>query len=572
MKQLNSILTVTLGWSLLLGACTDPPVSPYDDAPAPTGVVEGSVLYIGPPPQCENGVPSGRVILTLFDYNNPPPPVGTALSPVNMLSMKASSLFGSNDCGLIEADPSARVQRSAPFVWPNVPLSSTTGEVASYQLKGFFDYDSDFNPFFGIRKQPTATDIAGGAYVDPTATIKVPTAINFESVEERPLGQVVSNVTVTLAAPIVTERPMFELGSDTKALDSGTTLTVADDVNPAGPELEPDKYEHGLWLQTEMTLERLDPNNAEVAAAFEAAGIQVDKAQPYPWMLESVDFYGGTDGAPDYFPLFANHPILGDEGSILELMEADYLWKTPLVFFSRARTSFEIQGNVPTVSLIGTVRQVVAPASPVLNSVEVIVPPIALVNLDPTNPACSVPYLAPGNSATAYESRPSDCQELPTGEYDVVVFHGFAATLVNGLPSYLFSGQAWVIPNELGGTDSMYLNPAGGQLPAASQLVSQGPTGRYRVVENTASNGVRDDCTEAVDFTVDGPVIRAINFVPVPDACCANVAHLCDIPLCETAAAQAGGRIRRSSGLDPTTGLPTCIPFLMPASCCETAE
>ena len=74
---------------------------------------------------------------------------------------------------------------------------------------------------------------------------------------------------------------------------------------------------------------------------------------------------------------------------------------------------------------------------------------------------------------------------------------------------------------------------------------------------------------EAMDFLASEPGMRPVNFIPVPDNCCAAVDHLCDIPLCETVTAQAGGRIRRSNAIDPITGLPNCLPFLMPASCCE---
>ncbi|MBT6489712.1 MAG: hypothetical protein HOK97_08120 [Deltaproteobacteria bacterium] len=568
MKHKHSLsgLILTLTW--FLSACTEPPVIPYKDAPIPTGVIKGSILYIGPPAQCEDNKPTGQLILTLFLNDNPPPPAGTALSPVNMLSMKASSVFSEDDCGLLEADPSSFVQRSASFVWPNIPLGTIEGDVASYQIRGFLDYDSDFNPFFGVRKQPTAGDIVGGAYIDPTAAVKAYAPINFQSLVERPQGQVVSNITVTLAAPVVTERPMFELGPETEPMDSGTVLTIMDSDNPTAPQLDPQKYEEGLWQQNQMTIVSLDTSDTAYDEALLAAGIQVED-EPYPWMLEPVDFYGGADGVADYFPLFATHPILGDEGSILSFMDGDYLWKTPLVFFTRARRPEEIQGNVPNVTLIGTVRQVLAPEAPVLNSIEIIVPPVALVNLDPTDPACQIPYFAPGNTASAFETRPSECQELPTGEYDIAVFHGFAATLVDGVPTYVFTGQAWVIPNELGPTDTMYLNPTTGQLPENMQLVSQGPTGRFRVVENTSSNGVRNQCEEGMDFLSAEPGMRPINYQPVPENCCAAVKHLCDIPLCETVAAQAGGRIRRSNSTDPVTGLPQCVPFFMPSSCCE---
>ena len=131
------------------------------------------------------------------------------------------------DCELPTDSPSFYVQRSVSFTAQHTSCNPA-GATASYQIRGFLDYDADFNPFFGVRKQPTAGDIVGGAFIDPTAAVKVPAAIDFESFIDRPKGQVVSNITVTLAAPVVTERPMFELSGETKAMDSASTLTVMD--------------------------------------------------------------------------------------------------------------------------------------------------------------------------------------------------------------------------------------------------------------------------------------------------------------------------------------------------------
>ena len=99
------------------------------------------------------------------------------------------------------------------------------------------------------------------------------------------------------------------------------------------------------------------------------------------------------------------------------------------------------------MTLLGTVKS--QPADPVQDSIQVVVPPAALVNLDPSDPACTIPYFAPGNLTSAYELAP-ECQELPTGEYDVTVFHGFAAVMADGVLSHTFTGQFWSIPNEPG--------------------------------------------------------------------------------------------------------------------------
>ena len=63
------------------------------------------------------------------------------------------------------ADPTpedfAFITRTAEFTWPELPLGG------AYQIRGFFDYDGNFNPFFSVTNIPTAGDIGGGAFVDP---------------------------------------------------------------------------------------------------------------------------------------------------------------------------------------------------------------------------------------------------------------------------------------------------------------------------------------------------------------------------------------------------------------------
>ena len=186
---------------LLSVGCETPPVMPHADAPVPTGVIEGTVFYVGSAPECsEQGEPQGRVILTLFSYNNPPPPVGSATSALNLYSANADQLFSSTDCG-----NTATIHRSMPFVWPNIPLSAAAGTEVSYQIRGFYDRDEDFNPFFSVRNQPTAGDVLGGAFVDPSSPTHY-APINFGSRASNELGQVVRNITVTLGAPARTER------------------------------------------------------------------------------------------------------------------------------------------------------------------------------------------------------------------------------------------------------------------------------------------------------------------------------------------------------------------------------
>ncbi|MBC7172609.1 MAG: hypothetical protein H5U40_09295, partial [Polyangiaceae bacterium] len=133
--------------------CDDPPIDA--NTPPPRGVMEGTVLYVGPRPTCdyENGVPvraHGRVILTLFAFDNPPPPEGSATSAANLIAIPGTKLFGNlaQSC-LPEGGapvPGESVTSSVDFTWPELALG-ITGPV-EYRVQGFYDHDEDFNPFF----------------------------------------------------------------------------------------------------------------------------------------------------------------------------------------------------------------------------------------------------------------------------------------------------------------------------------------------------------------------------------------------------------------------------------------
>src|SRR5262245_33935560 len=91
----------------LSGACTSPKQDDFRSeggiSPDPTGVIEGSVIYLGPQPRCryEHGKATeviGVVFLTLFEFDNPPPPEGRATGAVNAFVLPGSELFTTRDC------------------------------------------------------------------------------------------------------------------------------------------------------------------------------------------------------------------------------------------------------------------------------------------------------------------------------------------------------------------------------------------------------------------------------------------------------------------------------------------
>jgi hypothetical protein len=204
---------------------------------------------------------------------------------------------------------------------------------------------------------------------------------------------------------------------------------------------------------------------------------------------------------------------------------------------------------------------------------DLLVPPIAIVDLNPDVPVCRIPIIAPGNLADEYERESmTECQELPTGTYEIYIQHGVAGgTASTGAPANIsenglrvlggeFVSQRWRVPNEA----------------LANFASDQSLAGTFRVVETdpdtapdaaamTYGHGVAA-CEEAPD-PVDPTMTRPIDTPPLPPACCDQVEHLCGIPLCPVD--MSGSSATRAATM-VVDGKPNCMPFLVPASCCGT--
>jgi hypothetical protein len=621
MSRRLSILLVSMLLAAMAG-CEPPNTDDGGSVPEVSGRIEGTVLYVGQRPNCTyaDGVPSavqGNVILLLFRADDPPPPQGTATSAESLLVVPGGELFRIEDC-LPETPSPAEltevITRSAEIVWPDIALGETDAGI-DYQIRGFFDRDADFNPFFAVRRLATKGDVAGGAFVSTTEEPSQFARIHFDGRESRPNGQVVAGVAVTLGARVETELPASQIADGTSALSSEATIPATTD---------PIAREQELWELTRMRLELIDPTR-------HAGGISID---PHPsgfaFFVAPVD--ADRDGEQDL------HPTLGAAG---------IRWEHPIVILRRARNPFEIAAGIPDAMIVGAVRPTqTASKRTFAPGIDVIAAPIAVVTLDPTNAACRVPYIPPGNQpAETYESVPVDCQELPTGNYDVNVLAGIAggraidyrAALAAEMPDVpedeldalvalrtdngwtieggSFSSQGWSIPNELGCPDPLYRPNAvdeDGTPIAVSQVdedpfttcgppegpcddsgtnmqCTQGPAGRFSVVDPTPDNAPDPADTSPghgiaacrTAYSAADMMPREVRYLEVPEACCAPIAHLCGLPLCplRDGAALAGGsgvraiRELRVPGEDFTvaedgTVTPLCVPFLMPASCC----
>ncbi len=589
-------LSLVLAVSLL--GCGDPPVDDGDGgtAPEPTGVMEGTVLYIGPRPRCaenEAGVrlPVGRVVLTLFAFDNPPAPEGLATSALTLFTIPAPRLFTSlDDCLPDDAtldDRRVFITRSVGFTWPEIPLGHEAP--VAYQVRGFYDYDADFNPFFSTSNQPSAGDIIGGVIADPNAAVIAFAPIRFGTRAANPHGELRSGITVTLAAPVNTERPIFRIES--KPLSSEATFPLVPD---------PIERERLLWEATETRLslyarDPSDPATASLRAALEAGGLDLDTTNPfaYAWFVRELD--ADRDGAAD------PHPILGSQG---------IAWKTPAPVMRRVRERPDVEAaaRIPEVLLFPSVRPTQTAAQEVFfPDIDVLVPPVGVLQTAP-DPRCSIPIVPPGNIAPLYEGGTTECQELPAARYSTTVFHGVAAGVPTGgglvrcdadpsgcgagtscvdgacvvlpptsttgtnLRGGTYSGQAWTVPNELGDAT---------QIGADRVLPEQGPAGLFLVQDPDPSTPNAEppaSCTMALDpLTLAQRPVSYTNFAEHGDRadevrtlCCGPIAHLCEVPLCPAVDAGDGLMVRPGpTNLAPDGITPECVPFRMPAACCD---
>ncbi len=184
MRNIVKMGVVGLCMALASLGCEDPNISEYEPR---TGVISGTLLYRVPTLShpCMDSLPQGRVLILLFDANNPPPPRGTG-SPVNFIVVPPEKIFGSGQ------EPADGVYAS-PFVMSGV-------KAGNYLISAFMDADGDFNPAIDLLAQPSAGDVGGG-YVDLATGQSIVVSVGQ--------GELVEQITVNLGLPVLNERPAF---------------------------------------------------------------------------------------------------------------------------------------------------------------------------------------------------------------------------------------------------------------------------------------------------------------------------------------------------------------------------
>lgn len=622
LPSIRASLLAFLGLALsMLGGCEPPEQDVFKSqggiSPDPTGIISGNILYVGPSPSCEfddSGRAQrviGRVLLTLFAYDNPPPPEGRATTALNLFVIPGEDLFSTADCRPqgVPVDPGQKLTRSIPFYWSQIALGQGNQE-AVYQIRGFYDTDEDMLPFFSVRNLPTAGDIIGAALTDPQNPSRGLLRIRLPGAESAPNGYVRKGVIVALGNFVWTERPAFEASSSNRYLESDDPVRVTLDAETELPN--PTQTVINIWEGTcegggrgcGFSLLQLEEGAAR--ESFAAGDVQLDfSPEKYAWVSAPVDILTVNPDAPDEAKpdgVPDPHPLLGANAGVP--------WFTPIVIMTRTaptveQANIELAARIPNVRLIGTTLLDAAGTGPAhrvqLGELPVAVPPAAVVELDLFDTECRVPYLAPGNFAQAWEARFTTCGELPTGIFGISTIQGAGGgepvsesdpdVSESGIvfEGSVLPGQAWTLPNDLALEE---------QVGAGKTLPSQG-RGQLFVVFDPDS-GSTGDCATALDantlarrdvmyrgICADGEDHRVENPAGVdgqaclPAHCCENIQHLCGLPLCPLCDEQTcpgtdfGGRQVRSGPTridritDDNWRVPNCIPFELPALCCN---
>ena len=573
---------------LVVSGCEDIPQDSFASrggiSPDPTAILEGSIVYNGPAPACRYEAGQaveviGNVVLTLYEYDNPPFPEGSAAGSSNLLVVLGSRLFDLADClpDGARPDPNKRISRSVPFVWPRLTLSPELE--LSYQIRAFYDYDNDFNPLFSVTRLPTAGDVMGAALNDARDVNMGLLRVTLPRLFDAPNGIVRRGITLVLGNIVATERPVFRLGSE-RRLSADAPFTLVGD-----PE-QPDAL---ATLRGFRALTCNDPGSANGAACglsierlprtdaakLLASDIDVNFDDPaaYAFYLDKVDLKTIVEGnvdraAPD--TKIDTHPVLGTT------LGLD--WYAPMVFMTRRRTSArEVQAGIPNVRLIGSV--LLDEPSPALGrafaqgGVPIAVPPMALVEWTAANVSCRVPYVAPRTPAAVTAGQLAHCGELPTGYYDVAVYSGSSGGLPGGTaPNVMPTFQSWSVPNELGLPEQVNENVIPSQAPSAAFFVSDPNADPSR---NNCEAQAGSLCAGATLPVIEPDLGRGFDSPTcLPSRCCDAIAHLCGLELCpRKTLPEEGGRgyIDGPAEVAPNANnvpVPNCVPFEMPRQCC----
>lgn len=306
-------LSALLAFGIAVGALScdhELPLLEFEELP-PRGVIEGQVLYKGPPPCTENQHVVGAAVLYLFHSDGLPPPDGLAPSVENFSAVAGDVLFADffdklqfNADGSRWCAPQGTPDISASASFVISPVSS-----GSFQIRSFYDLDGDYFPTFAYSNLATKGDINGGSLSNIGAffegarpqyrTIEVG-SVNAEGQYVMPSeGVRLQNVTVGLSQPYELQRPYMHY--------AGVIDEQYGNTDPNNIVMPADYWAEDFSLAgTEGSLLRVQFNagvpEAEKAAAM-APPFNFHLEDPGKLMVYRFDFNGdGVVGDGDNIP------------------------------------------------------------------------------------------------------------------------------------------------------------------------------------------------------------------------------------------------------------------------------
>ncbi|APR85541.1 Hypothetical protein A7982_10890 [Minicystis rosea] len=239
--QLLPLPIVALALVSAFGGCAEPPVFlPPGQAGSPAGVLSGTVTYSGPLPCTRDGRIVGAAVLEVFDTRFLPPPEGLGTTAQSLAVVPGSQLFAGvagrltfNENGELWCPDETAKHVNVSASWTAAPLVG-----ALYEVRGFYDYDENFDPVISIFKFPTKGDIAGGA-IENAAEVLQGAAPAYRRIGlgiEQPDGTFqipeegsnIGGITVTLGLPLPLQPPIFNAKSVNYSSKACKNKTIVD--------------------------------------------------------------------------------------------------------------------------------------------------------------------------------------------------------------------------------------------------------------------------------------------------------------------------------------------------------
>lgn len=437
-------------------ACEDPEIFiPLQQFGGPAGVIEGTVTYTGPAPCFRNGHILGAAAILAFDTRLLPPPEGLGTSAASVDIVSGDELFAGvraqveqNPDGCL--NPAEKITVSA--TWAIAPLPAGT-----YQIRGFYDLDGDFDPAFSISTLPTRGDVGGGAIQNPVEAGAGTEPPRYREItlgvngQIPPEGDLVEGVAVSLGLSLPLERPVFHvaevLAPAGESTDPANVVMSSDYQLPVFSGTEP--------AATEQSFIRLRLGAGVPAAEAEAAAkppffmpVGPGETPVIHYSRQDVNGDGVKDEA-DHVPDSTQIPALYPLSVFSKLAEGQSL-------VSQSAPAVILQGltlykGIVSTGLLLTAPEVTTPDQP---DALIALRPAALC-LHPADPArggvlvVSHATDAAGNPVLANEQAVKDAL---TAQFKrpIEIAYGCLPEGRYAMNLVYESGQAWTVPNEAG--------------------------------------------------------------------------------------------------------------------------